>query len=385
MGPESAGRCAAGAAPDELDTPEAPQGENDVSKDTIRVGVVGAGGNTRKHHIPKLQAQKGVEVVAVANRTRGSGSRVAKEFGIPEVADHWQQIVEDPQIDAVCIGTWPYLHAPVSIAALEAGKHVLTEARMAMNALEAQAMLACSREHPGQVAQVVPAPHTLALDQTIVDLIGEGYVGDVIQVDARIKAGPDFPQWDSPLHWRQEREFSGNNIMSMGIWYEAIMRWVGPAATVCAVGQAVVRHRRDGDGRRVAMTIPDHVDVTGRLEQGGQLRLCVSGVVGHTPAPDEVYIYGTEGTLRVGPGDVGGSAFGLYGARRRGKQGISALRVPARKRGAWRVEEEFVNAIRGKEAVRLTDFATGVRYMEWTDAVTRSLRSGEMVSLPLDV
>ena len=88
--------------------------------ETIKVGVVGAGGNTRKHHIPKLQAQKGVEVVAVANRSRASAQRVAKEFGIPGVADHWRDIVEDPDLDAVCIGTWPYLHAPVTIAALMA-------------------------------------------------------------------------------------------------------------------------------------------------------------------------------------------------------------------------------------------------------------------------
>jgi len=354
-----------------------------LSSDTIRVGVVGAGGNTRKHHIPKLQAQPGVEVVKVANRSRQSAGRVAKEFGIPEVADHWQEVVQDPELDAVCIGTWPYLHAPVTIAALEAGKHVLCEARMAMNAAEAQAMLECSREHPGQVAQIVPAPHTLALDRTIMDLIGEGFVGDLIQVDARINAGSGYPQWDAPVHWRHDRVLSGNNIMSMGIWYEALMRWVGPAATVHAVGQAVVRHRRDPSGRRVAMTIPDHVDVTGALEQGGQLRLCVSAVIGHAE-PAEVMIHGTEGTLRVGPGNVGDSGLGLYGARR-GKKALVQVRVPAKKIGGWRVEEEFVNAIRGKEPVTHTDLATGVRYMEWTDAVTRSLRTGETVALPLNV
>jgi predicted dehydrogenase len=53
---------------------------------TIRVGFVGAGNNTRRHHIPKLKAQPGVELVAVANRSVESGQRVAKEFGIPRVA-----------------------------------------------------------------------------------------------------------------------------------------------------------------------------------------------------------------------------------------------------------------------------------------------------------
>jgi predicted dehydrogenase len=349
----------------------------------IRVGVVGAGGNTRKHHIPKLQAQRGVEVVAVANRSRESGRRVAKEFGIPRVAEHWQAIIEDPDLDAVCIGTWPYLHAPVTIAALEAGKHVLCEARMALNSAEAQAMLECSREHPAQVAQIVPAPHTLAVDRTLIDLISEGYVGDLIQVDARINAGSGFPQWDSSAHWRHDRELSGNNIMTMGIWYEAMMRWVGPAATVSATGQCVVRHRKDASGRRVTMSIPDHVDASGALEQGGQMRICVSGVIGHAE-PAEVLIYGTEGTIRLGGGDVADSGLGLYGGTRRARK-LAPIRVPAKKIGGWRVEEEFVNAIRGKEAVTHTDLATGVRYMEWTDAVTRSLRTGETVALPLNV
>ncbi len=349
----------------------------------IRVGVIGAGGNTRKHHIPKLKAQPDVEVVAVANRSVASARRVAKEFAIAGATDDWGQLIADAHIDAICIGTWPYMHAPLTIAALEAGKHVLCEARMAMNADEAHAMLECAMEHPTLIAQIVPAPHTLALDRTIIELIAEGYVGDLISVDARIATGSNYPQWDSAWHWRQDRAMSGNNIMGMGIWYEALMRWVGPAATVLAVGQSVVRHRRAGDGGRVAMTIPDHVDVIGRLEQGGQLRLMVSTAIGHSRG-DEVAIHGTEGTLVVGPGDVGGSGFGLSGARR-GDKALKPMRVKKANIGGWRVEEEFINAIRGKEPVTHTDLVTAVRYMEWTDAVTRSLRTGELVHLPLNV
>ncbi|MFT5446280.1 MAG: putative dehydrogenase [Gammaproteobacteria bacterium] len=354
-----------------------------MSKSTIRVGVVGAGANTRKFHIPNLQAQAGVEVVSVANRTKASGQKVAKEFGIANVSDDWTEVVNDPDLDAICIGTWPYMHAPITIAALEAGKHVLCEARMALDSDEGQSMLDCSRDHPKQIAQIVPAPHTLALDQTICELIGEGYVGEIIQVDARINAGAGFPQWDTPVHWRHDRELSGNNVMNMGIWYEAMMRWMGPASSVNAVGQNIVRHRKDSKGNRVTMTIPDHVDVTGRLEQGGQYRMNVSSVVGHAD-PADVMIFGTEGTLRIGAGTVGGSGLGLYGGKRRNKS-LAAIRIPAKKIGSWRVEEEFVNAIRGKEQITHTDLATGVRYMHWTDAVTRSLRTAETVPLPLNI
>ena len=344
----------------------------------IRVGIVGAGANTRRHHVPGLNAQPDVELVAVANRSRESSTRAAEEFGISRAADHWQDIIADEAIDAVFIGTWPYMHAPVTIAALEAGKHVLCEARMALNASEAHAMLRAARAQPAQIAQIVPAPHTLAFDQTIIELIAGGYIGDLVAIHAQITGGGDFPQWDSPLHWRHDHDFSGNNIMSMGIWYEAMMRWVGPAATVHAVGQTVVKHRNDASGRRVAMTIPDQVDILCRMELGGQMHMSISTVLGLAPG-NAVCLYGTEGTIRLA--DVEGT-LGLWSGHR-GDKALKPVDIKPEKVGGWRVEEEFINAIRGKEAVTHTDLVTAVKYMEWSDAVCESVRTGATVHLPL--
>ena len=100
----------------------------------ISVGVIGAGGNTRNHHIPKLQAINGVEITGVVNRSQESSQAVADEFGIPKIYDDWTQAIDDPDTNAIVIGTWPYLHCRATLAALESGKHVMCEARMAMNA-----------------------------------------------------------------------------------------------------------------------------------------------------------------------------------------------------------------------------------------------------------
>ena len=105
--------------------------------DSIKIGLIGAGGNTKTRHIPGFQALQNVEVVSVANRSIASSRAVADEFGIPEVVNNWQDIIDDPRIDAVSIGTWPYMHCPITTAALENGKHVLCEARMALNSVEA--------------------------------------------------------------------------------------------------------------------------------------------------------------------------------------------------------------------------------------------------------
>ena len=60
----------------------------------VRVGLVGAGANTRLRHIPGLREQEGVDIVSVANRSRESGERIASEFEIPNVYDNWQELIK---------------------------------------------------------------------------------------------------------------------------------------------------------------------------------------------------------------------------------------------------------------------------------------------------
>jgi len=344
-----------------------------MSDKTIRVGFVGAGANTRKHHLPKLKAQPGVELVAVANRSKESGDRVAREFGIGRVHDDWQEIVEASDIDAVCIGTWPYMHSVMSIAALERGKHVLCEARMAMNAGEGRRMLEASRKAPHLIAQLVPAPHTLEVDATIQTLLGEDFVGEVLAVELQASGGR-FVEPDAPLTWRQDIGLSGHNILNMGIWYEAMMRWVGPAQRVTAMTKVAVPRRKDGTGAPHDVRVPDHVDILAQLRGGAVGHLRFSSVTGLAPA-SEAWIFGSEGTLRLEA-----DTLRLTGGRR-GESALREIPVPPKTRIGWRVEEEFVNAIRGREKIARTSFEDGVRYMEFTDAVTRSASTGQTVDV----
>jgi predicted dehydrogenase len=340
----------------------------------IRVGFVGAGNNTRKLHIPKLKAQPGVEMVAVANRSKESGERVAKEFGIARVAGDWREVVNAPDVDAICIGTWPYMHAELTIAALEAGKHVLCEARMAMNAAEGRRMLEASRKKPNLVTQLVPGPPTLELDPTIKRLVAEGYVGDVQAVEIHATQQARFADVGEGLHWRQDVRLSGNNVLNMGIWYETMMRWVGPVKSVMSMTKIAVPKRKDDTGAMHEVKVPDHVDILGRLGGAGVVHLRFSSLTAFAPAPG-AWIYGTEGTLRIEP-----EAKRLSGARRGDKE-LKEIAIPAEQRIGWRVEEEFVSAIRGREKISHTTFEDGVRYMEFTDAVTKSAASGQAVEV----
>ncbi len=349
----------------------------------IRVGLIGAGANTRLRHIPGLREQAGVELVSVANRSRESGERIASEYNIPKVYDNWRELIEADDTDAICIGTWPYMHRTLTLHALANNKHVLTEARMAMNATEAREMLNASRAKPHLVAQIVPAPMTLGVDATLMACIADGYLGDLLSIrlrvsDAHGRAGGDtFIETEASLHWRQNRDVSGYNILSMGIWYETIMRWVGPATKVMAMTKVLVPRRRDETGAMHTVSVPDHVDVICEMACGAQAQLSWSSSLGMNPGT-EVWLHGSDGTLHLS----GPPLNTLYGGRRGDKE-LQEIPLPPEKQGTWRVEAEFINAIRGKEQVTHTPFDVGVKYMEFTEAVQRSSQTGQAISLPL--
>jgi predicted dehydrogenase len=345
-----------------------------MAEKILRVGFVGAGANTRRHHIPKLKAQPGVELVAVANRSTESGTRVAKEFGIGRVCGDWHEVVTAPDVDAVCIGTWPYMHCEITLAALAAGKHVLCEARMAMNAAQGRRMLDAARRASPLVAQLVPAPHTLEVDSTLTGLIADGWMGEVLAVEVQANQQPRFVDPAEPFHWRQDVALSGHNVMNMGIWYEALMRWVGPARRVMALGKIAVARRKDADGVSHEVKVPDHIDILADLARGAVARLRFSAITGLGPA-NEAWVFGSEATLRLEA-----DAKRLWGGRR-GDTALAEVTIPAAQRIGWRVEEEFVNAIRGHERITRTSFEDGVCYMEFTDAVAASLAEGRAVDV----
>jgi predicted dehydrogenase len=260
----------------------------------------------------------------------------------------------------------------LTLAALNADKHVMCEARMAMNATEAHEMLAAAQTNPHLVAQIVPSPFTLGVDKTIKRLLAEGYLGDLLAIEARV--GGTFLDPDAPMQWRQDFNLSGYNTMTMGIWYEAIIRWVGHATRVTAFAKTFVKMRRREEGDLKAVRVPEHIDVLADMACGAQLHLQVSSVAGLAGVP-EVFLFGSKGTLRF-------SANKLYGGQRNDKT-LSEITIPTDEQGQWRVEEEFVNAIRGVETITHTNFEDGVKYMEFTEAALRSAADGIAINLPL--
>jgi predicted dehydrogenase len=343
---------------------------------SIRIGIVGAGQIARTRHIPGFQRIKGVKVVGVCNRRRETAARVVREFDIPRIYGSWEDLVADPGVDAVVIGAWPYLHCPVTLAALDSGKHVLTEARMAMNAREAQRMYDHAAESPRLVSMIVPSPYGLTGDAYMRSLIDSGWLGNLRELHVH-GLSDQFADKNVPLGWRQITRYSGFNMLTLGILYETVLRWVAPANRVLAFASKIVPHRVDPEqGKKVKVGTPDSVQVLSTQEDGSCGVYRLSGVVWHDNAMG-VALYGSEGTLIY---DLARDE--IRGARRKDEV-LRLHSIPESMRGGWQVEADFIAAIRGERPVTHTDFRTGVRYMQFTEAVARSSRHQIPVTLPL--
>jgi hypothetical protein len=158
--------------------------------------------------------------------------------------------------------------------------------------------------------------------------------------------------------------------MSLGIWYESLMRWVGEATRVLAMGRVFVRQRCDAEGRMRAVRVPEHLDVLADMACGAQAHIQISAVTGFAERQG-ITLHGSQATLRFAGGKLLGG--------RRGDEAMFEIAISEQERGAWRVEQEFIGAIRSQEQVRLTSFDTGVKYMAFTDAVSQSMVSGAAV------
>ena len=110
--------------------------------------------------------------------------------------------------------------------------------------------------------------------------------------------------------------------------------------------------RKDADGVMRPIRIPQHIDIVAAMSIGAQLHLQVSTVAGLVDGP-EAFIFGSTGTLRFANNS-------LYGGQKE-DDALNEIPIPAEEEGGWRVEEEFISAIRGNEVITHTNFEDGVK------------------------
>lgn len=342
--------------------------------DHIRISFIGAGGICEQRHLPGLAQIPGIELVAVCNRSAESSERIKQKWGFARIESDWRVVIDDPGVDAIFVGTWPYLHRELSIAALNAGKHVFCQARICMNFAEAGEMVAAAAALPQLVSMVCPSPFRVRWERTVKRVLSSPEFGPLraVTVCSLSNANGNPNQ----LSWREQVEFSGQNILQVGIFAETLHAWCGEYASLQAVTMIPRPDKTSPDGQRYQVQVPQSVGLKGRLASGALASEFHSGLTATTEC-SEVVLYGSHQTCRA---DFRAGQILLQSNNDPAPQLIDAAGDP------WQVEADFIAAVRYArrgESWRVSpDFPEAARYMRKMQALHESAQRGETV--PID-
>src|SRR5436189_1965487 len=291
----------------------------------LRVGIVGAGDIVRRRHLPALKKSPDVEIVAVSNSTYESAEKFCNE-NAPHATPmaNWADLLAVPDLDIVWIGTPPYMHSAVTVSALEAGKHVFCQARMANDLAEAKEMLATSKKFPQLVTMLCPPPFGLRGDLLVKKLLAENYLGRPHHIRLQCFTGA-YLNADAPAHWRQRIEISGLNVLALGIYVEVLQRWFGDITGVFARGNILHAIRQAYEA-----IVPDLLPVLCRFANGAEGVLEFGGI-NALPSGDRLEVYGEAGTMTYEFGTD------IISAGRMGDRALHPVEITPELEGGWNV------------------------------------------------
>jgi predicted dehydrogenase len=285
------------------------EGPSSSAADVLRVGIIGTGGIATQAHIPGYQNTEGVELYAACDVIEERAQGMAEQFGIPHVFTDYEQMLKLPELDVVSVCTPPVAHKDATVAALQAGKHVLCEKPMALNGDAAQQMVdawyaARGRYHNkftigfqsrfGRNAQLV---------KRFVDAgeLGEIYYGRAVALRRR-----GIPGWGV---FTSKRLNGGGPLIDIGVHALDLALWLmGHPQPASVYG---VTYRKFGNRRGVynpwgtwdaeTYDVEDAAFAVIRFRDGASLQLECSWALNIERSTSQTLLCGTEGGAQLEP------------------------------------------------------------------------------------
>lgn len=254
----------------------------------MKVGLIGCGW-IQDFHARGVLAH-GDELVAVANHREESAATFARKHGIARVTTEWQSLVGDPDIDAVVVATPNYLHAPQSIAFLDAGQHVLVEKPMAVDVAECDAM----NEAAARGGAALMVAHCWRFHDDVIavrDRVRAGEFGEIVKTRGYgVHAG-----W-GPSGWFAQKRFAGGGALpDMGVHAIDTVRFLlddpEPDRVCAAIGTRYGTYDVDDDG----IVLITWSQGTNSIVESGWWHAHKEGLEADTE------LYGTKGYARIFP------------------------------------------------------------------------------------
>ena len=327
---------------------------------TLNWGVLGASYFAIEHMIPALQQSAGVRVHGIASRDQARADAVAEQFGLPRAYGDYESLLADPDIDVVYNPLPNHLHVPWTEKAARAGKHVLCEKPIALDAAEAASLILVRDETGLQIQEAYVVIHHPQWKR-VRELVREGRIGRLRAIQGW------FSYWlDDAGNIRNKREMGGGGLLDIGVYPLVTARFVFEAEPV-RVFAAIERHP-DWDVDVLSSAVLQFptgiLSFTCGTLLGGYQHMAVHGTEGRIELPDPFAQSPTrEAQIRIlGPGAIWEPFEAEVERLAKAKQYVLQA-------------EAFCAAVRG-EAPPAFPLEESVRMMRVLDALARSGESG---------
>ncbi len=192
----------------------------------LKIGVIGCGSIAQHRHLPEYSWNKNVEIVAVCDINEERALEIGKKYDAKAYTDY-TELLADEEIDAVSVCTPNYLHAPISVAALNAGKHVLCEKPMATSSEEADQMIEAA-EKSGKKLMIGHNQRFVKSHQKARELIKSGEIGKLYSFRSAFgHGGPEQWSVDGKESWffQKEKAFIGA-MGDLGVHKTDLLRYI---------------------------------------------------------------------------------------------------------------------------------------------------------------
>lgn len=353
----------------------------------INVGIIGAS-FARDAYLPAFAHINGARVVALASGRMESAQAAAEPYGIAAVYDDWEKMLAEQRLDLVCIATPTVMHAPMTLAAIAKGAHVLCEKPTAMHAGEARQMLDAARK----ANRLHMIDHELRFNPTrmrIAELVHGGDLGEIRHVNiSNIGASWANPASRPKGDWWSDASMGGGRMGANGSHQVDMLRWwLGEPEAVIGQALTVVPDRVCKNTSEAWIATADDLShMTLEMKSGALAQVFMSGVAAANMG-NETQIFGTRGTITLSNSDEK-----LYFAKAGESFNDISVEDPhasleGLNKGIWNVSvlgalQELCAAITEDRGLRRgASFVDGLRNQMVVDAVFASTKSRKWETL----
>lgn len=327
----------------------------------LRWGILGCAAIADRAVIPAILASETGELIGIASRNAEKAKAKAEQFGIPKFYDSYEALLADPEIDAVYIPLPNHLHKEYTIAAAKAGKHILCEKPLALDAREAQEMVDYCKQAGVHLAEAFMYRHHPRIAR-VKEIVASGEIGELRAIRGVFTYNGAANKGDI----RQVKAWGGGGLYDVGVYPLSAARWITGAEP-----EAVTVH---------ALFSPEHDDVdmmaSGLVEFAGGVALTFDCGM-WASFRNELEIVGTDGTIVLKPSFLPNKENDVIEVQAGGKTRVE---------GPYGVDayvaqsDQFARVVWGEEAP-LYSAQDAVANMKLVDACLTSARKRERVVL----